>query len=126
MKNAGKVLVIAGAALLLAGCASKEIRAQREAAKAAKAAAAAGKPVDTDVLLARYRRVKKGDEFLYCSKDDITGSRTQKVETCLTEAQLQAQRQDGQEVMRRIQQNPGSGPVTNPDGSVTQGAASFP
>jgi hypothetical protein len=117
VRAAGIIFVVV-TALLLGGCASKQIRAQREAAKAAKAAAAAGKPVETDALLASYRRVKKGDEYLYCSTDGVTGSRTQRIETCLTAAQLKVQREKNQELMRRVQQNPGEqpsgGPPTDP------------
>ncbi len=77
-------------------------------------------PKAGDAVPVRYRVVKKGDQELYCRRDLLTGSRTKAMETCLTKAQLDAERAGTEDYLRRIQ----STPVETGGGSDASGGRS--
>lgn len=74
---------VRAAVLALAAC----------AALAGQAVAADSQP-DTKKPQA-YKPVKKNGVELFCRTDPVTGSRTQKKETCLTQEQVDAERARG-------------------------------
>lgn len=49
-----------------------------------------------------YRRVMVRGEERFCRSEPVTGSRVQKVEVCLTLAQLQARQADARELMQQV------------------------
>jgi len=109
----GLVFVMA-AASVLAACASKGPANPTSMAPASASAPAAaapapkpgGNPADG------YKRVvKKNGQEYFCRKEGVTGSRTQIIETCLTQAQLTTLRESSQEFARDVQ------------GSIRNGAA---
>ena len=112
----GLVFVIA-ASSVLAACASKgpvtptataPAIASAPAAAAAAPKKAGGSPADS------YKRVvKKNGQEYFCRKEGVTGSRTQIIETCLTQAQLTTLRESSQEFARDVQgslRDPGADP----------------
>ena len=62
-----------------------------------------------------YRRVVRNNVELFCSKELPTGSRTNAVETCRTQEQLDAAQKSARDMVDRVQQVPGV--PTGPGGS---------
>jgi len=69
-------------------------------------------PTKANNIAVGYRRVMRGGEEYFCKKEPVTGSRTDTNETCLTQAQMDAAQKNTQDMLQRLQQNPGtpSGP----------------
>ncbi len=70
-----------------------------------------------------YRRVTRNGQELYCRRQKVTASLTRVVETCLTAAQLEAQRTGAQDYVNKVQGVPGQPAGSNPmnvGGSVVQ------
>lgn len=64
-----------------------------------------------------YRHVVKNGKEYYCRREAVTGSRMQKTEICLTQAQMDDLQEHGQEYLRSAQTpaqevtNSGAGPM---------------
>lgn len=56
---------------------------------------AADSPAEAPRKPVNYKPVKRNGVELFCRTDPVTGSRTQKKETCLTQAQVDAERNRG-------------------------------
>ncbi|MEJ0100395.1 MAG: hypothetical protein WDO12_11940 [Pseudomonadota bacterium] len=101
-------LLPAGVALLaLAACAGNPPAPTQPAAKpvvTAVAPAPDGKPAK--LYTDGYRLVKRDGQDIYCKREDLTGSRTQKIETCYTIEQLQAREQSKERLLRDIDGTP--------------------
>jgi hypothetical protein len=96
-------------------------------ARAITPAAAPSAKQKTNGPSSGYRRVVKGKEEYFCRREAMTGSRTQVVETCLTQAQMTAQLEASQELMRQTRQNPGEQPQPMvPEAMGPMDPASFP
>jgi uncharacterized lipoprotein YajG len=116
MKNGIRgFLVIASASLLLAACAAQQSApAARTAPVKGDAAISAGNTVPTT----GYRKIKKNGVDYYCSRETLTGSRTDSQVRCLTEAQLTAVREGAQDMLRRQQGHVGEqSSSANPGGA---------
>lgn len=103
-------LLVAAAVSALAACAAP-------AATGVTAAEEAGKSA------ADYRRVTRDGQDYYCKRQKVTASLTRVVETCLTAAQLEAQRNDAKDYVNKVQGVPGQTSGSNPmnvGGSVVQ------
>lgn len=110
-------LLVAAAVSALAACAAP---APQDVAPAATGATAV-KPAGNSS--ADYRRVTRNGEEYYCKRQKVTASLTRVVETCLTAAQLEAQRNDAQDYVNKTQGVPGQTAGSNPmnvGGSVVQ------
>src|SRR5262249_41384232 len=99
MTNKGIIFVFTA---LLASCAaqppvSPASSTPAVAAQSAELAAARKKAFPTD----GYKKVVRDGREIFCSKEGYTGSRVQAVERCMTEAQLTAMRESGQDLLRR-------------------------
>jgi hypothetical protein len=119
-----RILAIAVASAL-AACASTGPTGPTRAASAsanAPATAAAASKNNTDGF-GGYRRVEKHGEEYFCRREGVTGSRTQMIETCLTQAQLTAMRENSQELLRDVQNSVGASPGLGPDGSMPSQSA---
>jgi hypothetical protein len=93
------------AALVLSACAGNaRPRPQEADAPAATAAAATATPAT-----AGRRATTRNGEQVYCKRELLTGSRTQSIETCLTAAQLEQQRNNVDAMMRRAQETRAGG-----------------
>ena len=103
-----RIIVIAVTSVL-AACASKAPVSPPAVASASASSApatAAAEPNKGRNPADNYRRVvkKNGLEY-FCRKEGVTGSRTQVIETCLTQAQLTLLRENSQEFTRRVQES---------------------
>jgi hypothetical protein len=89
----------------LAACTSSAPQSASAPPERASAPAAATAPVESDALKrdARYRRVTKNGEEYFCRREPVTGTLTKKVETCLTEAQMEGRSRAEQDELRRTQ-----------------------
>ena len=96
------------AAVLLSACASGP-------PATSKPAAVADTPTKGNNIAVGYRRVMRSGEEYFCKKEPVTGSRTDTNETCLTQAQMDAAQKNTQDMLQRIQQNPGT--PTGPGGA---------
>jgi hypothetical protein len=110
-------LWVIAAALLLVACAAQGPTASKaNPALKGDAAIAAGNTVPT----AGYRKVMKDGVEYFCTRQGYTGSRVDTPVQCLTKAQLDAQQQNGQEMLRRQQ-----GHVGQVDSSANPGGAPY-
>ena len=74
-----------------------------------------------------YRKVKKNGVDYYCSRETLTGSRTDSQVRCLTEEQLTAIRQGAQDMVRRQQSHVGEQATSaNPGGAPYSAAQPLP
>lgn len=111
--RAAPLLILLATSSVLAACASHP----RPGAPAPSTRAATG----TDAAkVSGYRSVSRNGQELYCKREVLTGSRTSSTETCLTAAQIEAQRRATDALMRNVQdmnngktQTDGSGAVYN-------------
>jgi hypothetical protein len=105
-----KNLLTLAIATVLGGCASAPPASSQSATKTGAATAAT--PGHTNNIAVGYRRVMRGGQEYFCKKEPVTGSRTDTNETCLTQAQMDAAQKNTQDMLQRLQQNPGtpSGP----------------
>lgn len=113
-------LLVAAAVSALAACAApapKDVAPAPTGVTGVTAAGQAGKSS------ADYRLVTKNGQELYCKRQKVTASLTRVVETCLTAAQLEAQRNNAQDYINKTQGSPelpaGSNPM-NVGGRVVQ------
>jgi hypothetical protein len=105
------VSVVMAAAVLVVGCATPA--ATKPAPVAQAAAASDSKRAGS---YGDYRVVKRGGVEIFCKRELVTGSRTNMTETCLTEQQMEAQRNGNDEFLRRVQDMSNTAPGTNPSG----------
>ena len=98
-------LLAVATAVMLSACASGPPATSKPAAVAAT-------PTQANNIAVGYRRVMRGGQEYFCKKEPVTGSRTDTNETCLTQAQMDAAQKNTQDMLQRLQQNPGtpSGP----------------
>ena len=87
-------LFLAAAVSTLAACAANEPVKQAATAAAstspsATAAAPAGAPGKSTPPGFGYRRMTKDGVEYFCRREGVTGSRTEKAETCQTQAQIE-------------------------------------
>jgi hypothetical protein len=104
-------------ALQLGACASTSSspRPSRTVATPAPAAVTAGDSKTlADVPYGFQLVVQKGEEY-YCKRELITGSRTNTRDTCLTKAQMDAQRAGTEDYLKRMRDSPVD--TTQVDGS---------
>ena len=114
-------------ATLLAACAGPNLRAPSPAARPAQvkgdADISAGKAVPTT----GYRKVTKNGVEYFCSRETLTGSRTDTQVRCLTAEQLAAVREGAQDMLRRQQAHVGAvDPSANPGGAPYSAAQPMP
>ena len=115
-------LVILAAASTLVACASTApTESQPKAAEPVVAAQTATTAEKSKSPGSGYRRVTKNGVDYFCKRESFTGSRTDSVESCRTQAQIDAARDNTQDLLRRIQQTPGSTPGTDSSGGIVSG-----
>ncbi|MEO8309291.1 MAG: hypothetical protein ABI616_14750 [Pseudomonadota bacterium] len=136
-----RILVIAGASALTA-CAStpsgnsaeppSAATAQANLAMASHAAAtseAANAPLGTPGGSLKpgngYRKVTKNGQVYYCQKEATTGSRVNAKVVCLTQDEMTALSQNGQDLLNGIRSVPGSQGSTDGFGGTTNSAVSY-
>jgi len=78
-----------------------------------------GDSKSSDVPYGFTRVVRNGTEY-FCHKENVTGSRMEKHETCLTQAQMDAQRAAGVDFTEQVQ---GMGTRAPPTSTPGQGGA---
>lgn len=106
MTSAWTCSLAALAAASLVACASTQTKSvsTAQAVPTTPVATNMAEPKPSSTALPKgYRVVKEGGQELYCRRDVLTGSRTKATETCLTQAQLDAQRTGTEDYLRRIQ-----------------------
>src|SRR5690349_14195220 len=103
----GTTLVVCAAVGWLAGCAAKTPAASQTNSYSASDVAATMVVQNKAKVPSGYRAVVKNGVEYYCTKEPVTGSRTETFERCLTEAQMIALREGGQDFLRRQQSRPG-------------------
>jgi hypothetical protein len=114
----GSLLAIA-ACSALAACASGAPPSVKANAPVAAASPAALKEVSDRQR--GYSRVTRNGEDYFCRRKPVTGSLTRTVETCFTQAQLDASAQNAKDFLNRVQGVPGQPAGTGPLSSgVTQ------
>lgn len=102
----GTTLVLCAAGLL-AACAAKAPATPETNSYSASDVAATMVVQNKAKVPSGYRAVVKNGVEYYCTKEPVTGSRTETFERCLTEAQMIALREGGQDFLRRQQSRPG-------------------
>jgi hypothetical protein len=105
IRISGAIFVVA-AVSALAACASKSPANPPSAAATSSQETYGG-----------YRRVMRNGEEYFCKRENFTGSRTQVIEKCLTKAQMTAQRETAQSLLRNVQNGPGDAPQPDPNGA---------
>ena len=104
-------VLLAGAATVLAACASRSPPAPVSAAPAAKAAVTPTAPAAKAVVtttppaakrLSGYTAKQRGDKVVYCKKEILTGSRTSATEICMTEDEMERARRGDLDLVRRL------------------------
>jgi hypothetical protein len=130
----GRFVAIAAAATL-AACASTAPKpdsttAQANLAKATNAAVVseASSPLGTSGPALKpgngYRKITKNGETYFCKKEVITGSRTNAQVNCLTQEEMTALSQQGQDLLNGIRGVPGSQGSVDGNGGMTNSAVS--
>jgi hypothetical protein len=115
MINAFRGFFVIASASLLAACAAQGTAPTSQHAIVKGDAAIAGK---NTVPTTGYRKITKNGVDYYCSRDTLTGSRTDSQVRCLTEAQLAAVREGAQDMLRRQQGHVGEqSSSANPGGA---------
>lgn len=120
MKWVTNLIILAGASAL-AACASQAPAPSSAAAASPVTAAATTSAVAQTgkfKIPYGYKRVTMNGEDRYCRYDAVTGSRTEKVEVCLTLAELENQQNNTQQFMDQIQRTGG----ILPNGAGTPGS----
>jgi len=101
-----KLLSVAAVASLAVACASAPKPAEQANAQAIPSATAKDAELTGEKIVALqhagYKIVNKNGEKLYCSTDAKTGSRLQKDNTCLTEKELLALREETKRNMQNV------------------------
>lgn len=137
----GRVLVIA-ATLALGACASTApdsksaqppslATSQANLAKVSNQAAVseASSPLGTAGPALKpgngYRKITKNGETYYCKKETITGSRTNAQVSCLTQEEMTALSQNGQDLLNGIRSQPGSQGAVGGNGATFGSTASY-
>jgi hypothetical protein len=131
----GRFLVIA-AASALAACASTAPTPDSTTSKANLAAATnqaavseASSPLGTAGPALKpgngYRKITKNGETYYCKKEVVTGSRTNAQVSCLTQEEMTALSQNGQDLLNGIRSQPGSQGAVGGNGATYGSTASY-
>ena len=108
--------VVGSLAALLCACAAQPTATTAASGTTPPPAAATTSEATTatrkQVAGVDYRRVVRNNVELFCRTELLTGSRTNAVETCSTQAQLDAAQKSARDMVDRVQQVPGvpSGP----------------
>jgi len=101
-----KLLAVAAVASLAVACASAPKPAQQANAQAVPNSVAKDADLTGEKIVALqhagYKIVNKNGEKLYCSTDAKTGSRLQKDNTCLTEKELLALREETKRNLQNV------------------------
>jgi len=105
-RNFGCLLVLAAAAALSACATNAPVSSVAVSSPSAGAPAAATAKKESERADASYKRKTKNGKEVFCKREGNTGSRTQVFETCLTQEELTALTQKGQEDLRRMQSWP--------------------
>jgi hypothetical protein len=126
----GRFLVIS-AALALGACASTKpaeppsaetARANLAVASSNAAVSEASSPLGTSSASLKpgngYRKVVKNGETYYCEKSATTGTRVNAKVTCLTQAEMTALSQNGQDLLNGVRSVPGSQGSMGPQGGT--------
>ncbi len=130
----GRVFIFS-AALALAACASNTAKppsgdtAQANLAVASHQAATSDATTPTNQEHALkvgngYRKVTKNGQEYYCRKEIETGSLVKAQTTCLTQAEMTALSQNGQDLLNGVRNTPGTGPAMGPSGGTYNSAIS--
>jgi len=109
-----RVLVVAGLAAL-AACAGQPQEPSSETVAASGASQDLAGSKKSDIPSGFTRKVKNGTEY-YCHSEAIAGSRLEKHETCLTQAQIDEQREKGVDFLQQVQSMGGRTPPTSTPG----------
>jgi hypothetical protein len=72
-----------------------------------------------------YRKITKNGETYYCKKEVITGSRTNAQVNCLTQEEMTALSQNGQDLLNGIRSQPGSQGAVGGNGATFGSTASY-
>lgn len=105
-RNFRCLLVLAAAAALSACATNAPVSSVAVAAPSAGTPAAAADAKKSERADASYKRMTKNGKEVFCKREGNTGSRTQVFETCLTQEELTALTQKGQDDLRRMQSWP--------------------
>ncbi len=77
---------------------------------------------DTTSIPKGYRRVVRDGDELFCRYDNKTGSRTEKIEVCLTRAELQAEQSGDDSRTQQAHQNAGASIYSAPTSQTGKAA----
>ena len=101
-RSGRKRLIFAAAPLVLCACATTGPAASTAAAKVSVPATVASAPGDSPKAIGNYGRVVRNGQTFYCQKDADTATRMVH-ETCITQAQAQAQQENARNFMQSTQ-----------------------
>jgi hypothetical protein len=113
----GSLFVFAAESVLAACASNAPVSADGKASPSASTPTAAGEK-DPNAG-SGYRRVTKNSQQYFCKREGVTGSRTEVAETCLTQAQMDAARNNSQDLLRRLQNVPGNMSTGDGNGGAT-------
>ena len=122
MGQLGMRTLVAGSLITLAACAGQPPQPEPTTA-AASSGSTAGQDLagskSSSVPYGFTRVVRNGNEY-FCHRETVTGSRMEKHEVCLTQAQIDEQREKGVDFLQQVQQ---MGTRTPPTSTPGQGGA---
>jgi hypothetical protein len=121
-RHYGPCVVIAFASALAACAATPPAKPVEKTAASNSAPASAVAPKKATNLTAGYRQVTKNGVEYYCKREGVTGSRLEAHDTCLTLAQLEAQRANSEELLRRLNSVPAEMPGVDSGGGTSNSA----
>jgi hypothetical protein len=120
-------LFFIASATLLVACAGPNLKAPTPAARPVQAKGDADISAGKTVPTSGYRKVTKNGVDYFCSRETLTGSRTDTQVRCLTAEQLAAIREGAQDMLRRQQSHVGQvDPSANPGGAPYSAAQPLP
>ena len=124
MGRFGMTVLVAGSLAALAACAGQPPQPSSPTATAATSSSTAtGQDLagskSSTVPYGFTRVVRNGNEY-FCHRENVTGSRMEKHEVCLTQAQIDEQREKGVDFLQQVQE---MGTRTPPTSTPGQGGA---
>jgi len=123
MGRLAMTVLVAGSVAALAACAGQPQQPSPPPATAAASGgtAAAGQDLagsKSSAVPYGFTRVVRNGTELFCHKENVTGSRMEKHEVCMTQAQMDEQREKGVDFLQQVQEMGTRTPPTSTPGQA--------